>query len=110
MRGDPWKQVETGRNGLEDASTGKHSWLWKVAQVSIMPHMHVWGALLGQVVFSVRALLPGKLAIVTRLPAGQNEVGSSTYLSVCCRVQLQAAHCAQKAGAHACIALSAWPC
>lgn len=33
MRGDPWKQVETGRVGLEDASTGKHSWLWHVAQV-----------------------------------------------------------------------------
>jgi hypothetical protein len=26
-------QVETARVGLEDAATGKHSWLWHVAQV-----------------------------------------------------------------------------
>lgn len=35
LRGDAFKQVETGRVGLEDASTGKHSWLWHVAQYKI---------------------------------------------------------------------------
>ena len=33
IRGDPDKQVETGRVGLEDPAKGKHSLGWRLAQV-----------------------------------------------------------------------------